>query len=427
MPSPPAPPPRLAPVVLAGAAAFIDLYATQPLLPFLARAFHATTLEVSLTVTASTFGVAVAAPFAGRLADRVGRKRVIVGAAFALAAATLLAATSVSLWQLIAWRFVQGVFTPGVFAVTIAYIHEQWPASSAGQATAGYVSGTVVGGFSGRLIAGVVAADASWRAAFVVLGLLNAAAALLIAARLPADARADRVRSGRSRIRAVLGLIRNPQLASAYAAGFGVLFSLVAMFTYVTFLLAAPPYRLSTVALGSVFFVYLIGAAITPFVGPVIDRYGHRYGMAVAVAFGIAGALTTLGGRLPVILAGLTLCSTDPAAVCSRTLACARDVRSRIAGLPRAAETDDPIRFGLALHVGEVMYGNIGGGNRLDFTCIGPAVNLAARLEKVASKLGETVVASADFAGHFPDEFRRLGEHAVAGFAAPQAVFGLAA
>ena len=44
------------------------------------------------------------------------------------------------------------------------------------------------------------------------------------------------------------------------------------------------------------------------------------------------------------------------------------------------------------------MYGNIGGGNRLDFTCIGPAVNLAARLEKVASKLGETIVASADFA-----------------------------
>ena len=50
------------------------------------------------------------------------------------------------------------------------------------------------------------------------------------------------------------------------------------------------------------------------------------------------------------------------------------------------------------------MYGNIGGGNRLDFTCIGPAVNLAARLEKVAAKLGETIVASAAFARHFPGE-----------------------
>jgi len=72
------------------------------------------------------------------------------------------------------------------------------------------------------------------------------------------------------------------------------------------------------------------------------------------------------------------------------------------------------------------MYGNIGGGNRLDFTCIGPAVNLAARLEKVASKAGETIVASADFAGLVPDQFTRLGEFPVAGFAAPQTVFGLA-
>ncbi len=310
MPTPSAPPPSLAPVILAGAAAFLDLYATQPLLPFLARSFHATPFDVSLTLTAGTFGVAVAAPAAGRLADRVGRKRVIVGAAFALAAATLLAATATSLWQLVAWRFVQGLFTPGVFAVTIAYIHEQWPPSSAGAATAGYVSGTVVGGFSGRLIAGIVVADANWRAAFLVLGAINVAAACLIAARLPADARAGRARAGHSRLQAVLGLVGNPQLASAYAAGFGVLFSLVAMFTYVTFLLAAPPYSLNTVALGSVFFVYLIGAAITPLVGPVIDRHGHRRGMAVAVAFGIAGALTTLAGRLPIILAGLALCST---------------------------------------------------------------------------------------------------------------------
>ncbi len=116
--------------------------------------------------------------------------------------------------------------------------------------------------------------------------------------------------------------------------------------------------------------------------------------------------------------------NSDAGEVC-RMLSGALDVRKRVAELARVSEDEEPIRFGLALHVGEVMYGNIGGGNRLDFTCIGPAVNLAARLEKVASKLGETIVASADFAGHFPDQFRRLGEHAVAGFAAPQVVFGL--
>jgi adenylate cyclase len=114
----------------------------------------------------------------------------------------------------------------------------------------------------------------------------------------------------------------------------------------------------------------------------------------------------------------------DADAVCRRALACAREVETRIAELPRKSESD-ATRFRLALHAGEVMYGNIGGGNRLDFTCIGPAVNLAARLEKVASKLGETIVASADFAAHVADEFSRRGEFPVAGFAAPQIVFGL--
>jgi adenylate cyclase len=158
----------------------------------------------------------------------------------------------------------------------------------------------------------------------------------------------------------------------------------------------------------------------------LIDRLNTYFGAQVPAVLDHGGeVLKFMGDGLLAIfpIAG----DADPASVCRRTLTCAREVRSRIAELPRAAESDEPIRFGLALHVGEVMYGNIGGGNRLDFTCIGPAVNLAARLEKVASKLGETVVASADFAGYFPDEFRRLGEHAVAGFAAPQVVFGLAA
>jgi len=116
----------------------------------------------------------------------------------------------------------------------------------------------------------------------------------------------------------------------------------------------------------------------------------------------------------------------DAGAICRRALAGALEARARVAALPRGPEHERDVRFGLALHVGEVMYGNIGGGNRLDFTCIGPAVNLAARLEKVAAKHGATIVASAAFASHFSHEFTRLGEFAIAGFAAPQTVFGLA-
>jgi MFS transporter, YNFM family, putative membrane transport protein len=118
-------------IVLSGSAAFLNLYATQPLLPLLQHTFNASRFAVGLTVTAPTIAVALSAPFVGRLADNLGLRRVIVGSAFLLALTTGLAALSTSLGQLIAWRFVQGITTPGIFAGTIAYIHEMWPASRA--------------------------------------------------------------------------------------------------------------------------------------------------------------------------------------------------------------------------------------------------------------------------------------------------------
>jgi MFS transporter, YNFM family, putative membrane transport protein len=180
-------PPRTLPVVLAGFAAFLGLYATQPLLPLLARTFDASTFEVGLTITAPTIAVALFAPVIGRLADTIGLRRVIVGSSFLLALATALAATSVTLRQLIFWRFIQGVLTPGIFAGTIAYIHEMWPRSNAGRATAAYQTGTVLGGFTGRAVAGLVAADVNWHVSFLALGALTLAVSLALLAWLPSE------------------------------------------------------------------------------------------------------------------------------------------------------------------------------------------------------------------------------------------------
>ena len=105
-------------------------------------------------------------------------------------------------------------------------------------------------------------------------------------------------------------LLRNRQLRATYAVGFCVLFTQVAMFTYVTFHLAAPPFSLSTAALGWLFVVYLVGAVVTPFAGRWIDAYGHRAGLASAMGIGAAGALLTLAPSLAAIVAGLALAST---------------------------------------------------------------------------------------------------------------------
>ena len=66
-----------------------------------------------------------------------------------------------------------------------------------------------------------------------------------------------------------------------------------------------------------------------------------------------------------------------------------------------------------------MLYGNIGGGHRLDFTCIGPAVNMAARMEKLAGQLGRTILASTEFASHASEDWIDIGEYPVAGFTRP--------
>jgi adenylate cyclase len=113
---------------------------------------------------------------------------------------------------------------------------------------------------------------------------------------------------------------------------------------------------------------------------------------------------------------------------CGKALAAACEVRAKIAAADALVGIGggEGARFGLALHVGEVLYGNIGGGNRLDFTCIGPGVNLAARLEELTSKTGYSILASGEFARHCAPRMVPVGEFSLRGFGARQPVFALA-
>jgi adenylate cyclase len=116
----------------------------------------------------------------------------------------------------------------------------------------------------------------------------------------------------------------------------------------------------------------------------------------------------------------------DAQEVCGHVLEAARESRASVDAMHYPiGEAIERFRFGVALHVGRILFGNIGGGNRLDFTCIGPAVNLAARLEKIAGRLRRTVVASAGFAGICQNQWTDLGEFPISGFSKAERVYGL--
>jgi len=85
----------------------------------------------------------------------------------------------------------------------------------------------------------------------------------------------------------------------------------------------------------------------------------------------------------------------------------------------------EPLNYGIGVHVGDVMYGNIGSRTRLDFTVIGPAVNMASRLETLTKKLGRKVLLSSAFANFVKSDFdlECIGEHPVRGFSDPIELF----
>lgn len=109
--------------------------------------------------------------------------------------------------------------------------------------------------------------------------------------------------------------------------------------------------------------------------------------------------------------------SDDPGPACDRAYAAAQSLIANLETLneKRDIENKPPLKIGMGLHVGEVWYGNIGAADRLDFTVIGPAVNRAARLEKLASDMTETVLVSQEFSAAADATFNHIGEFELKG------------
>ena len=151
----------------------------------------------------------------------------------------------------------------------------------------------------------------------------------------------------------------------------------------------------------------------------------------------MAGAILDVGGQVlrfigDAALAIFPLARDDPDTgnppeACRLALAAVRDALGRLEALNvrRSEKGWQPFKFGIALHLGEVTYGNIGTTNRLEFTVIGDAANRAARIESLCKTLNDTVLLSDQVARYFPDECRSLGLHELRGVDEPLPIYAL--
>jgi len=302
--------PRKIAVAIAGFCAFLNLYSPQALLPALAREFGAGAAEISTIMTASTLAIALTAPFTGAIADVLGRKRVITAAMFAVVLPMVGAALAQDVAALIAWRFLQGLLLPPIFAVAVAYIGDEWPPAEVAGVAGIYIAGSSIGGFCGRFLPGMLGDLIGWRGAFLALAGLSVLGAIVLTLLLPREKGFVRSQGLGASGRQMLRHLRNPQLVATYAIGFGVLFNFIAVFTYVSFHLAAPPYNFSSTLLGALFITYLGGTVVAPWTGRLIARFGRRNFMLGAIGVWIAGALLLLAPQVAVIFAGLVVCAT---------------------------------------------------------------------------------------------------------------------
>jgi len=148
----------------------------------------------------------------------------------------------------------------------------------------------------------------------------------------------------------------------------------------------------------------------------------------------IAAAVTARGGEVLRFIgdAMLIVFPVGPAGsqeeACAAAVDAAKDAINTLAALNirRKRAGQPPIHFGVGLHLGEVIYGNVGAPDRLDFTVMGPAVNRTARLEGLTKALGHGLIMFGEFAGLIGEDTQSLGFYALKGVAGEQEVFALA-
>lgn len=291
----------------AAVAVFINLYDVQPLLPQFRRVFDAQEGTVSLAIGLAVLGIAAASFFVGPISDRFGRKRLMVLSTFLLSLPTMAAAMAHDIGWFLVFRVVTGLFIPGVIAVVIAYVNEEYRPPASHFLMGLYVGSTVTGGLVGRMGAGVLAALWGWRAALWSVAVLTIVIGVVLWRYLPNSRRFHSNPTWGKAFSNLLASFSHPSLLSLSFLGFCYFFAFISSFTYMTYYLADPPFRLSQLAIGLVFGTYIFGIVASPISGKAATRFGPFRMIGTGLALVMAGMLITLVPRLWIVLIGLSL------------------------------------------------------------------------------------------------------------------------
>lgn len=293
---------------LAGFITFANLYVTQPLLPTFSEAFHVSPAVASLSLSVTTFALAVSLIIVSSLSEAWGRKSLMTISIFAASVLTLALAFSPNFETILVLRVVQGIVFAGLPAIAMAYLGEEMEPASLGIAMGLYISGNSVGGLSGRVIIGTLTDHYNWHTGMMVLGGISLLVSLLFVWMLPSSKHfSARPLQLKALTKTLLQHLRDPSMLCLYGMGFLLMGSFVTLYNYIGFKLMAPPYNLSATIVGWIFVIYLVGTFSSAWFGSLADRYGRQRMLLLAIAIMLAGAIVTLNGLLTLKIIGITV------------------------------------------------------------------------------------------------------------------------
>lgn len=293
----------------AGVATFAQLYATQAVLPQIASDLRIGPASAALSVSAATLGLAAAVVPWSMVADRIGRIPAMATGVIIATVLGICAPLSDGILPLLVLRLGEGIALGAVPAVALAYLSEEVRSSHAAAAAGSYIAGTTLGGLTGRLVAGGVGEAGGWRA-----GVWGVAAVCIVCAVLflwltpRARGFLPAPRGGGPGILArLLHPLRSaPQLA-LYAQGFLLMGAFVAVYNYLGFHLAAPPFLLPAWLVTLLFVAYLAGTVSSPWAGSLASRFGRYPVLLVSIGVTASGAVLLAMPSTGLVLTGLVL------------------------------------------------------------------------------------------------------------------------
>ena len=291
---------------IGGFATFALVYCTQPLLPLLASEFGVSAASASLSVSATTAGLALMLIPGSVLADRLGRQQ-LMKLALAIAAVLALAtAFAPDFLSLLVLRALLGAVLAGLPAAAMAYIGEEVAPMAQARAMGLYIAGNALGGMSGRFVGALITDASSWRTALAVIGVFGLASAVVFWRRLPASRHfVPRAATPARIFRDALAIYRDPGLPWLFLVAFLAMGAFVGLYNFLGFRLLEQPYALGQSAIGAIFLLYLVGTWASALSGRLAERHGRQKSTWKMVAVMGAGLALTLAQPLWLIIAGV--------------------------------------------------------------------------------------------------------------------------